>query len=91
MKKSDTQPLVQFAPGAPRCGAKSKRNNGKPCQQPAMKNGRCRLHGGKSTGPRTLAGSIRSADAKITHGLRTKKAIDEQRQMREMMKWREEL
>ena len=32
-----------------RCGAHSRRS-GKPCQSPATKNGRCRLHGGKSTG-----------------------------------------
>jgi hypothetical protein len=30
-----------------KCGAHSRRT-GKPCQQPAMPNGRCRLHGGKS-------------------------------------------
>jgi hypothetical protein len=30
---------------APHCGAKNRR--GLACQQPAMKNGRCRLHGGK--------------------------------------------
>tara|TARA_B100001123_G_C15224851_1_gene992747 strand:+ start:294 stop:743 length:450 start_codon:yes stop_codon:yes gene_type:complete len=29
------------------CGAKAKRT-GLPCRQPAMKNGRCRLHGGKT-------------------------------------------
>ena len=29
------------------CGAKAKRT-GLPCQQPSMKNGRCRLHGGKT-------------------------------------------
>ena len=29
------------------------RSTGKPCQAPAMENGRCKLHGGKSTGPRT--------------------------------------
>ncbi|WP_370136433.1 MULTISPECIES: HGGxSTG domain-containing protein [unclassified Bradyrhizobium] len=34
---------------APRCGARSKRN-GKPCQSPAMPNGRCRMHGGLSPG-----------------------------------------
>src|SRR5438128_2068606 len=30
------------------CGAKKR--NGEPCQGPAMRNGRCRLHGGKSLG-----------------------------------------
>jgi len=35
----------------PVCGARSKRT-GNPCQQPAMPNGRCRLHGGKTpSGP----------------------------------------
>src|SRR5262249_41230754 len=40
------------ANAAPRCGARSKRT-GKPCQGAAMPNGRCKLRGGKSTGPRT--------------------------------------
>lgn len=32
---------------APRCGAKTKHNNGKPCRCPAVKDkSRCRLHGG---------------------------------------------
>jgi hypothetical protein len=31
-----------------RCGARTRR--GSPCQSPAMKNGRCRMHGGPSTG-----------------------------------------
>ena len=33
-----------------KCGARCK-GTGKPCQQPAMPNGRCKLHGGKSPGP----------------------------------------
>ena len=36
----------------PYCGAKTKRT-GNPCRQPAMRNGRCRLHGGKT--PRGVA------------------------------------
>ncbi|WP_419187166.1 HGGxSTG domain-containing protein [Solidesulfovibrio carbinoliphilus] len=31
------------------CSARSKRT-GEPCRQPAMANGKCRFHGGKSTG-----------------------------------------
>ena len=31
-----------------RCGAKTR--TGMPCRSPAMPNGRCRMHGGKSTG-----------------------------------------
>ena len=45
-----------------KCGAHA-RTTGKPCQAPAMGNGRCKLHGGKSTGPRTKAGAKRSAAA----------------------------
>lgn len=30
------------------CGAKTR--SGKPCQSPGMANGRCRMHGGPSTG-----------------------------------------
>ena len=36
-------------PHLPRCGAKTRK--GQPCRQPAMKNGKCYLHGGKATGP----------------------------------------
>jgi hypothetical protein len=41
------------------CGAKTRK--GTPCRCKAMRNGRCRLHGGCSTGPRTVAGKKRSA------------------------------
>ena len=41
------------------CGAKTR--SGKPCQNRAMKNGKCRLHGGRSTGPKRRR--IRSVDA----------------------------
>ena len=51
---------------APRCGAKTR--VGGCCRQPAMRNGRCRLHGGLSTGPRTPEGLARSRRARLTHG-----------------------
>lgn len=52
---------------APRCGAKGKRT-GRSCRQPAMANGRCRLHGGKSTGPITVEGLKRAQTANWKHG-----------------------
>jgi hypothetical protein len=52
---------------APRCGARTR--CGGECRQPAMPNGRCRLHGGLSTGPRTAA--ARSRRARLTHGARS--------------------
>jgi hypothetical protein len=51
---------------APRCGAKTRR--GTPCQCPAMINGRCRLHGGRSSGPKTPAGRKRISETNRKHG-----------------------
>lgn len=57
---------------ARRCGARTREGqSGRPsagCRQPAMKNGRCRLHGGKSTGPRTVEGLERCRRARLVHG-----------------------
>lgn len=38
----------------PRCGARTRK--GTPCKAQALKNGRCFMHGGLSTGPRTEEG-----------------------------------
>jgi hypothetical protein len=51
---------------APRCGAKAR--SGCPCRAPAMANGRCRVHGGKSTGPRTPQGKAAMVAAHTKHG-----------------------
>ncbi len=51
---------------APRCGAHTRPGN--PCRSPAMPNGRCRMHGGRSTGPRTLDGLNRLRAATTKHG-----------------------
>lgn len=51
---------------APRCGAKTRR--GSHCMCPAMRNGRCRLHGGLSTGPKTAGGLGRVRKAVTKHG-----------------------
>ena len=57
-----------------RCGAKTRR--GTACQRPANKrNGRCRLHGGASSGPRTEQGRAKIAAAKTTAGQHTKAMI----------------
>jgi len=49
------KPHANTLNGAKICGAKSK-CTGKPCRQPAMENGRCRLHGGRSTGRPVISG-----------------------------------
>lgn len=45
-----------------KCGAHA-RTTGEPCKAPAGPNGRCKLHGGKSTGPRTEQGLARTLAA----------------------------
>ena len=51
---------------APRCAARTR--EGRCCRQPGMANGRCRFHGGKSTGARTPAGLARCRAARLVHG-----------------------
>jgi hypothetical protein len=63
------------------CGAKAK-STGKSCKQFAMKNGRCYLHGGKSTGAKK---------PRIKHGMYTQAAIKERKAYREFMKTSNEL
>ena len=72
------------ANAAPRCGARSKRT-GKPCRGAAMPNGRCKLHGGKSTGPRTPEGLERSRRANWKHGHFSREAKAERSRLREAL------
>ncbi len=58
---------------APRCGARTRQ--GVPCKAPAMANGRCRMHGGKSTGPRTPQGLEALRKAHLKHGRYTAETI----------------
>ena len=54
-----------------RCEARTRR--GTPCRRPGNKiNGRCKLHGGRSAGPRSAEGIARLAASKTTHGRTTK-------------------
>ena len=62
----------------PRCGAHAK-VRGAPCLQYAMRNGRCRWHGGKSTG-------AKNPHRNITHGLYTSEAIQERRKLSELLR-----
>ena len=73
--ESPNQPME-----TPRCGARTRQNT--PCGRWAMACGRCRLHGGLSTGPRTAEGLARMRKAKTTHGMRTA----EMEQVRKMVR-----
>jgi len=74
---------------ARRCGAKNRR--GSPCQCPAMANGRCRLHGGLSTGPKTAAGIARIRWAVTKHGRYSAAAKAEREQYRALLREASEL
>ena len=78
MNLTDREKLAQaglatrFGPEWPgrRCGAKTR--SGGACQNPAIKGrGRCKLHGGRSTGPKTSAGKAGVAKANTKHGRRS--------------------
>jgi hypothetical protein len=58
-----TMPMAQ---ASARCGARTR--TGMACKGPAMPNGRCRMHGGASTGPRTAEGLQHIVKARTVHG-----------------------
>jgi hypothetical protein len=74
---------------AARCGAETRR--GTACRAPAMRNGRCRMHGGASTGPRTPEGLARSQRSRWKHGLYSSKGREEQKRVRELIRKSREL
>jgi len=60
-----------------------RKRDGEPCQSSAMPNGRCRVHGGTSTGPRTPEGLERSRKARWQHGFYSAEAREQRRKARE--------
>jgi hypothetical protein len=70
---------------APRCGARSRA--GTPCKGPAMPNGRCRMQGGPSTGPRTPEGLERSRKARWKHGRYSVQTTEARRGLRALLRY----
>ena len=61
--KNDSKLMVEARKALalhPKCGAKCKQREGF-CVNPSMKNGRCYIHGGKSTGPKPKHGQSSKA------------------------------
>jgi hypothetical protein len=69
---------------APRCGAKTRK--GTACRSAAMPNGRCRMHGGMSTGPRTPEGIERIRASRTKHGRYSAAAIARRREARSILR-----
>ena len=65
----DWRITLPLAHASPRCGARTRA--GMTCRAPAMACGKCRMHGGASTGPRTAEGLERIRKARTRHGRRT--------------------
>ena len=70
------------AAASDRCGARTRQ--GGSCGQLPLPNGRCRFHGGLSTGPRTVEGLERMRAAKTIHGGRSREMIEFRWRMREL-------
>jgi hypothetical protein len=67
------QKALEGLKNAPKCLAYA-RTTGKPCKNASMSNGRCRMHGGKSTG------------RPATHGQRTIKNLKNQIEVKAILK-----
>ncbi len=74
--KLQTSPLSLHH--SPRCEARTRQ--GSPCQSPAMKNGRCRMHGGLSTG------APKGNKNALKHGYYTAEAIAGRQALRELLR-----
>lgn len=77
------------------CGAKARSKRHQPCRRVAMLNGRCRLHGGLSTGPKTEEGRKKAYQAVFKHGFYTLEARKERtmitKTLRDTRDWLESL
>ena len=70
---------------SPRCGAKTRR--GTPCMAPAVKGKRrCRMHGGAPG-----SGAPRGNQNALKHGFYTRKAVEERRALRQLIRQAEKL
>lgn len=69
----------------PACSAISKRTRSL-CTQPAMKNGKCRFHGGKSTGAITETGKLKRNGANFRHGFYSKQSIAERKKAKKIIR-----
>jgi 23S rRNA maturation-related 3'-5' exoribonuclease YhaM len=70
----------------PICQALSKQSKER-CKNFSVKGKRvCHIHGGKSTGAKTKEGKLRQKMGRWKHGLRSKEAKAEAKELREFMK-----
>lgn len=87
----DWRVSMPMAWACPRCGARTR--SARPCRGPAMANGRCRMHGGRSTGP-SADGRKKISETRMIHGgysavmRELRRALaDERRFARRILNW----
>jgi len=73
------QDALLKAQESPRCGAKTRLKTA--CKSPAMKNGRCRMHGGKSTGA-----PLGKKHGRYKHGKYTKDVLAFNKRINQLMR-----
>lgn len=67
-----------------KCGAKTRRKSS--CKNWFMPNGRCRMHGGMSTGAKTKEGLERIRQGSLKHGRYTLQSKNERALMRSLLR-----
>jgi hypothetical protein len=70
----------------PRCQAKCRNQNSELCRNLAMANGRCRMQGGKSTGPKTQKGKNKNKTKNHKHGNYSSEALAEKKELQKAIK-----
>ena len=86
-KLLEASKATRFGPDWPgqRCLAKTRR--GTLCRNPAIRGpNRCRMHGGLSTGAKTVAGKEKVRTANWKHGLRSRAHVVKMKQIRADLK-----
>ena len=83
MKTSSCTEKKSYAfDNAPRCGARTKRNNGAPCCSPAVRGKkRCRIHGGSKG-----SGAQKENNNALKHGYATNTIKDFKKTVRQIIK-----
>ena len=79
LNRVNWQKALEVANKAQRCGAKTRAAHS--CKSPAMPNGRCRMHGGKSPGAPCGA-----AHGQYKHGKCTNKALQQKKENLQMIR-----
>jgi len=74
---------TRFGPGWTGTSCLAKTRRGTLCRNPALKGrSRCQLHGGRSTGPKTIEGRARVRIANWRHGHRAKGRTEKVKEIR---------